>query len=110
MQDPSFKAAALLLRDATVLAEQAQGRFATAALLEGKAAGSGKAPATADFVGPLEVFESATAGRGLRATHAVGAGELLLVERALATAQVGPAASLCWEGCGFPGPEEEGMC
>lgn len=98
LQDPGFKAAAQLLRDATVLAEQAQGRFTTAALLEGKAAGSGKAPASADYVDPLEIFDSPTAGRGLRATRAVGAGELLLVERALATEQVGPTARLCWEG------------
>lgn len=79
---------------AQVLAEQAQGRFKMAALLEGQAAGSSKAPPVADWVGPLETFDSPTAGRGLRATRAVPEGQLLLVERALAVAQV----RTCWGG------------
>ncbi len=89
VQEPNYKPAVELLPAAQVLAEQAQGRYSAAALLEGKPAGTSKAPAVADWVGPLEVFESPTAGRGLRATAAVAAGELLLVERALASAQVG---------------------
>ena len=88
-QAPKFKPAAELMPAAKALAEQAQGRFTAAALLEGKSAGSSRAPAVADWVGPLELFASPTAGRGLRATRAVAAGELLLVERALAVAQVG---------------------
>ena len=51
-------------------------------------ASSMQAPALADWVGPIEVFASPTAGRGLRTTKAVKAGELLLVEQALAAAQV----------------------
>lgn len=89
VQEPNYKPAVELLPAAQVLAEQAQGRYSAAALLEGKPAGTSKAPAVADWVGPLEVFDSPTAGRGLRATAAVAAGELLLLERALASAQVG---------------------
>lgn len=102
LQVPCDKAVLKLLPAAEALAAQAQGQFSAAALLEGQAdAGRGKAPAPvlADWVGPLEVFPSLTAGRGLRATWDVRAGELLLVEQSVATAQVCPLPALPTRAC-----------
>ncbi|KAL4423357.1 hypothetical protein ABPG77_004288 [Micractinium sp. CCAP 211/92] len=88
-QMPNVKSVADLLRTAESLAAQGGGRFDMAAILK-----TNTQPAQlADWVGPIEVFASPEAGCGLRTTRAVKAGELLLVEKALAAA-TSPSNSL----------------